>query len=359
MPDNATRTLVVGSLGVIGRSVVEHLDSLGLPVVGLSRRVSGPDQQSDVPHLIADITDRDSIGFVLEQLSDITHLVFAAYQEHPSLRAQVAPNVALLSGALDALRRAGAPLQHVTLYQGNKFYGAHLGPFKTPARESDPRLPGPNFYYDQEDLLAARAAEDGFHFTLLRPEGVCGVAVGNPMNLLTALAVYATLCRYEGIPYRFTGPDAAADVLYQVCDARLLARATAWAGRTPAAWDEAFNITNGDVFRWREMSTRIAAYFGIDCAPAQQLKLADHLPGYEPVWQEIVARHGLHPVPYRDIAAWNFADAIFHSSYDNVSSTIKLRQAGFADCIDTGQMFEELFGELVRRRLIPDPARPR
>jgi hypothetical protein len=142
-----------------------------------------------------------------DSLHDVTHLVFAAYQEQPSLAGQVAPNVDLLEGSLDALAAAGAALQHVTLYQGNKYYGAHLGPFKTPAREDDPRLLGPNFYYDQEDLLRLRAERDGFAFTIFRPEAVCGVATGNPMNLLTAIAVYANLCKHKNIPLRFPGPS--------------------------------------------------------------------------------------------------------------------------------------------------------
>jgi hypothetical protein len=102
-------------------------------------------------------------------VGDATHLVFAAYSEHGSLAAQIAPNVALLSNTLDGLAVAGAPLRHVTLYQGMKAYGAHLGPYRTPAREDEPRLLGPNFYYDQEDLLRRTAAERGFRFTVLRP----------------------------------------------------------------------------------------------------------------------------------------------------------------------------------------------
>ena len=305
------------------------------------------------PHVVADVSDEESMAGVVDRLSDVTHLVFAAYQQQASVAALVAPIVGLLRGALDGLRAAGAPLRHVTLYQGNKYYGAHLGTFKTPAHECDPRLPGPNFYYAQEDLLRARAGEDGFAFTLLRPEGVCGIATGNPMNLLTAIAVYASLCREEGIPYRFTGPDVAADIIYQVCDARLLARATAWAGTSPNARNEAFNVTNGDAFRWRHMAERIASYFGIDCAPPQPLTLADHLPAHEEVWKALVQKHGLVPVAYADLAAWGFADAIFHSTSDNLSSTIKIREAGFSDCIDSERMFVELFDELARRRLIP------
>jgi len=248
-----TRTVVVGALGIIGRNVVEHLADTGRSVVGLSRR-RPPLAASGAEHVLADVTDPGTGVRLRETLHDVTHLVFAAYQEHPSLAGQVAPNVKLLEGSLGALAAAGAPLQQVTLYQGNKYYGAHLGPFKTPAREDDPRLLGPNFYYDQEDLLCLRAERDGFAFTIFRPEAVCGVATGNPMNLLTAIAVYATLCKRKDIPLRFPGPELAADVLYQVTDARLLARATAWAGLAESARNQDFNITNGDTFRWRHCS---------------------------------------------------------------------------------------------------------
>jgi len=70
-----------------------------------------------------------------------------------------------------------------------------------------------------------------------------------PMNLLTAIAVYANLCKHKNIPLRFPGPEQAADVLYQVTDARLLARATAWAGLAESARNQDFNITNGDTWR--------------------------------------------------------------------------------------------------------------
>jgi hypothetical protein len=178
-----------------------------------------------------------------------------------------------------------------------------LGPFKTPAREDDPRLPGPNFYYDQEDLLRRRADRDGFAFTIFRPEAVCGVSTGNPMNLLTAIAVYATLCKHEGIPLRFPGPERAGDVLYQVTDARLLARATAWAGTAPGARNDAFNVTNGDTFRWRHMFPRIADYFGIPHAPGQQLKLSEQMPSHEKKWAEIAAAGELESISFTELTA--------------------------------------------------------
>jgi nucleoside-diphosphate-sugar epimerase len=353
LDEYGTRTLVVGALGVIGRGVVEHLADSGRSVVGLSRRQPPLAAHAGAEHVLADMTDPGTGVRLRDDLHDVTHLVVAAYQEQPSLAGQVAPNVNLLEGSLDVLASAGAALQHVTLYQGNKYYGAHLDPFKTPARKDDPRLLGPNLYYDQQDLLRRRAERDGFAFTIFRPEAVCGVATGNPMNLLTAIAVYANLCKHKYIPLRFPGPEQAVDVLYQVTDARLLARATAWAGLAENARDQDFNITNGDTFRWRHMFPRLAEYFGIAHAPAQQLRLTDHMPSQERDWEEIASLHRLEPTPFHELAAWGFADFIFHSTWDNVSSTIKIRQAGFPDCIDSEQMFIELFDALAVRNLIP------
>jgi hypothetical protein len=39
--------------------------------------------------------------------------------------------------------------------------------------------------------------------------------------------------------------------------------------------------------------------------------------------------------------------------FDNMSSTIKARRAGFHDCIDTEEMFKDFFAKLRRDRVIP------
>lgn len=43
---------------------------------------------------------------------------------------------------------------------------------------------------------------------------------------------------------------------------------------------------------------------------------------------------------------WQFGDFIFHLGFDNISSTIKTRRAGFHDCIDTEDMFARFFNDL-------------
>ena len=54
----------------------------------------------------------------------------------------------MLTNLLDALRMAESNVRHLTLLQGTKAYGVHHGPYKMPARESDPRFIASNFYYE-------------------------------------------------------------------------------------------------------------------------------------------------------------------------------------------------------------------
>ncbi|WP_104116142.1 SDR family oxidoreductase [Arthrobacter sp. B1805] len=351
--DDAKSVLVAGAGGVIGRHVADEYVRRGVPVRGLSRR---PVAGARWHHLSVDLLDADAARTGIEAAGDTTHLVFGAYVERPTTREQIEVNSALLRNALQGLEAAGAPLCHVTLYQGGKAYGAHLGYFNTPAKERDPRLIQPNFYYEQEDILRAAAAEHGFEATMLRPEGVVGYAVGNPMNILMVIAVYASISRELGQPLRFPGTHAAYDALYQVTDASLLARATVWAGSEPRAAGEAYNITNGDQIRWRHLWPAFARHFEMDYAEPQPVLLAEAMPQYEDLWNEMVVEHDLVSTPFRDLAGWSFGDFIFRSGFDNVTSTIKARQHGFSDCLDTEDRFIELLQALATDKVIPPVA---
>lgn len=57
--------------------------------------------------------------------------------------------------------------------------------------------------------------------------------------------------------------------------------------------------------------------------------------------------------PYEDLVAWQFGEFIIRSGFDNVTSTIKARKVGFADCLDTEDRFLELFDRLAANKVIP------
>jgi nucleoside-diphosphate-sugar epimerase len=206
-------------------------------------------------------------------------------------------NAALVRNLLSALAPVGS-VEHVALVTGLKHY---LGPFEaygkgalpeTPFREAQPRLDVPNFYYAQEDEVFAAAERDGFGWTVHRPHTIIGYAVGNAMNMGVTLAVYGTICRELGRPFVFPGSEMQWNGLTDVTDARVLAGHLLWAGTTPAARNQAFNIVNGDIFRWKWMWARLAAHFGVEPLPPPPggLPLETQLADAGPLWVGITWR---------------------------------------------------------------------
>jgi hypothetical protein len=71
------------------------------------------------------------------------------------------------------------------------------------------------------------------------------------------------------------------------------------------------------------------------------------------VWSSVVARHGLVPRSLSESAVWSYADFNFRRSYDVMSSTIALRQTGFAECLDTERMYLDHLQRFREQRALP------
>ncbi|WP_350350562.1 SDR family oxidoreductase [Microbacterium sp. A8/3-1] len=344
--------LVVGARGVIGGNLIAHLEKEGgWKVIGLSRR-GGPDVGA-VRHIAVDLLDRDDTTARLSGLTDVTHVFYAAYQDRPSWTELVAPNLAMLVNVVDAIEPVAPRLEHISLMQGYKVYGAHLGPFATPAKESDPPHMPPEFNVDQQQFLEGRQAGASWSWSALRPSVVAGVGLGNPMNLAMVIAIYASISKELGIPLRFPGKPGAYTSLIEMTDADLLAAATVWAATSPGSRNEAYNITNGDMFRWSSMWPKIAAFFELETAPPLPMRLSEIMADKASLWETMVERHGLRPTPYSDVSSWEFGDFVFAWDYDVIADTSKSRRAGFHSYVDSEQMFLRIFQDLRDRRLIP------
>lgn len=343
--------LVVGARGVIGGNLITHLEGLGWDVIGLSRR--GGTDRGSVRHLAVDLLDRDATIHQLRGLSEVTHLFYAAYQDRPSWAELVAPNLAMLTNVVDAVEPVAPGLEHISLMQGYKVYGAHLGPFATPAKESDPPHMPPEFNVDQQQFLERRQVGAAWSWSALRPSVVAGIGLGNPMNLAMVIAVYASMSKELGIPLRFPGKPGAYTSLIEMTDADLLAKATVWAATTEHARNEAFNITNGDLFRWSSMWPKIAAFFDLDVAPPLEMSLSEVMADKEGLWNAMVERRGLAPTSYAEVSSWAFGDFVFAWDYDVIADTSKSRRAGFHEYVDTEAMFLRIFQDLRDQRLIP------
>jgi nucleoside-diphosphate-sugar epimerase len=346
------KAVVVGALGVIGRKLIEHLGTLGdWEIVGLSRR--SPDFESAASYISVDLLDRADAEAKLSGLADVTHIFYCAFQARPTWAEHGAPNLAMLVNSVEPIAKASKRLRHVHLVQGNKIYGSHLGPFKTPAREEDPPHMLPNFYWDQENWLRVNQKTATWTWSALRPQTVCGFALGNPMNITTCIAVYATISKELGLPLRFPGKPGAFNAVYQVCDSQHLANAMTWCGTDERAANEVFNVTNGDFFRWKNVWPQFAKFFDMEVGDIQTIKLSEFMADKAPLWDSIVAKHGLQRIPYDQIAAWPFADYVFGTDWDVMTDTLKLRLHGFQDCLRTDAMFDRIFQEFRDMKVIP------
>jgi nucleoside-diphosphate-sugar epimerase len=344
--------LVVGANGVIGTNLIHYLSSLpGWNIIGLSRR--GGQSTNAVRYIAVDLLDPESCRVQLQSLTAVTHIFYAAYQDRPTWAELVPPNLAMLVNVVEAIEPIASKLQHISLMQGYKVYGAHLSPFKTPARESDGGHMPPEFNVDQQNFIEKRQQGKSWSLSAIRPSVVAGMALGNPMNLVMVIAIYASISKELGLPLRFPGKPGAYDKLLEMTDAGLLAKATVWAATNGQCANQAFNITNGDLFRWNDLWPKIASYFGMQTAPPLSMSLSTVMADKEPLWKSIQEKYGLTQHTYQELSSWPFGDAVFSWDYDFFADGTKARRLGFHEFIDTEQMFYGLFDELKAKKVIP------
>lgn len=352
----AKKAVIVGALGVIGRYIVEKLLAGGdWEVVGLSRRPA-----KDSPrytHVPVDLLDADDVAARLASLCDVTHVFYAAFQpgtgNAADYAAVVAPNRDMLVNSVSAIARRSPSLERVVLVTGTKYYGTHLGPVRTPMRETDPRHMPPDFYFDQIDWLTEFQRGKRWSWTELRPQTLCGFAPGTAMSIMPAIAVYAAISRELGLPLRFPGKQGAFGTIYQVTESAHFANAALWAATDERAANQAYNITNGDYFRWRNVWPRIASVFGMETGDVQTINLTRHMADKAGLWAHMTRKHGLVTFDFDQLVAWPFADYVFSSDWDVMSDVTKSRMHGFHDVVDSEAMFERLLTRFRQQKIVP------
>ena len=357
------KVLIAGASGVVGAAAVEAFLALDdWEVVAVSRRLPEIRHPRAFEFLSLDLQDAASTRAAIRGLPDVTHVVYAALFEKPGLiagwqeRDQMQTNLAMLRNLMEPLMEV-AKLRHFSLLQGTKAYGIHVHPMPIPAKERSPRDAHENFYWLQEDFLKAQAARRGFDFTILRPQLIVGSAYGVAMNLAPVIGAYAAICKAEKRSFGFPG---GISYVWEAVDARLLANVFTWAANAPAARGQHFNVTNGDVFEWRNLWPAMAEVLGVEPGPDQPCEMKQFLPARAGLWSEIVQRHGLRKLTMTELLgeSHHYADFCFAHGATELPppafvSTIKLRQAGFTEVCDTEEMFRYWLGDFIERRILP------
>lgn len=397
--------LVTGATGVAGSAVVDYLAGLdGWHVVAVWLGAPETTTKPNVTMLPADLLDKESIREKLSAFR-ITHLFHVAEYRQPRpndshekpvnvraikaglriawcfmpLVAKLGPrleeqyygrienvarlgdpgkkNLAMLRNAVEVLEEPPHRLQHVAVVTGGGYYGMHMGPYlypgwKIPFEEGDPRHPGPSKYFDIEDFLHGQASS--WTWSVVRPSFIIGFSSGSAHNFGTGIAVYASILKELGEPLIFPGGLGAYRCLWEASSATLVARMMHWSATEPAAANQAFNIVNGEQFQWCDLWPTFADYFGMDVSvPNRGCSVQRMFRDKEPVWRNLVAKHGIEDHAMPELLSPRFLDESMVIDWDVEFSMAKARHMGFDARVDNAQMFLDFFDRLRTRNIIP------
>jgi nucleoside-diphosphate-sugar epimerase len=353
---NRGRALVVGVTGIVGQAVARRLLADGWEIYGLSRSGSPVDGVTAVK---ADLGDPIGLARALDGVNPEL-VAITAWTRKDTEAENIAVNGGAVRNLLAALEQSKS-VRHVALMTGLKHY---LGPFEayatgkmpdTPFHEEEPRLDAPNFYYAQEDELFSSAERNGFTWSVHRAHTVFGYATGNAMNMVATLCAYAAICRKRGLPFVFPGSETQWNGVTDVTDAELLAEQILWAASNDAGHDQAFNIANGDAFRWRWLWPQVANHFGLEWEgfSGEPRTLEKAMEGTEATWREIADEHGLVESDLSRVASWWHTDGDLGRNIEVLTDMNKSRKAGFTGTRDTRDSFFDYAERYRAARVTP------
>ncbi len=363
------KVLIAGSTGVTGTALISHFSNLAdWQVVSTARRKPWI-ESAGTQHVCVDLLDAAACQAAFGPMSDVTHIVYAAVNENETDiirgwddQAQAEKNVNMLRNLLEPFiaNPAGA-FQHITLIHGMKAYGSHLPdvPKHLPFKESDATYEQLNFYHHQQAYVTELARDAGWNWTVLRPNGTIGVAVGGNLNWSLVLATHAALCAEAGEELPMPPGETA---LTEITDSDLIAQACAWAALAPAARNDVFNITNGDILAMHDVFPLLAQAFGLTLGKPRAYSIAEELDRLAPLWPQLVRRHKLRApedlsvllgATPQIVGVWSEALPPERKLLSGISSTIKLRQAGFGGCADSNTTIAKYIARYRELAILP------
>uniref|UniRef100_A0A5B6ZSI0 Iridoid synthase n=1 Tax=Davidia involucrata TaxID=16924 RepID=A0A5B6ZSI0_DAVIN len=311
-----------------------------------------------------DISDADDTLAKLSPLTDVTHIFYVTWTSRPTELENCEANGTMLRNVLGAVIANAPNLRHVCLQTGNKHY---IGPFELfgkvqphdpPFTEDMPRLDYPNFQYTLEDILFGEAAKkEGLAWSIHRPAVIFGCSPYSMMNLIGSVCVYATICKHENTPLKFPGSKAAWNSYSNASDADLIAEQQIWAAVDPNAKNEAFNCSNGDVFKWKHLWKVLAEQFSVEYVEFDEsenavVSLEEMMKDKGPVWDEIVREKELVPTKLEEVGIWWFVD-ITLSGEAMLDSMNKSKEHGFLGFRNSKNSFVSWIDKVKAYKIVP------
>ncbi|KAM3068427.1 hypothetical protein ACMFMG_009564 [Clarireedia jacksonii] len=335
--------------------------------------------------LVLDVTD-DRVEFIAldftkpptelaqemkEICKPVTHAYFASYVHKTRLEELETANRGLFKNFLEALMLSAFKLENVLLYTGGKYYGAAVRAVPIPCRESDPRLmsASENFYYPQEDFLAAKQKESKWTYNVVRPVGIIGYSPKpNGMNMAASLAVYLLLCKELNIEPRLATNQIFYNALEDLSYAPLIADLSIYVSTHRNCANEAFNVTNGDFICWRYFWPRLAGYFGLKIdseqefqqpmpeigATQQDFSFEEWFEGKREVWDRLCERVGKGSAKGMfDYVGGDLLDWSFRRTWVSPMNINKAKRFGWLGWIDSYDSMVQTWDKYKEKGLLP------
>jgi nucleoside-diphosphate-sugar epimerase len=361
------KVLVAGASGLVGSAAIRLFAAReDWEVVAVSRRP--PLEATRAKFIAVDLADEKHCREALAGISDVTHLVYAAVNEQPDNivagwfdAAQIEKNAAMLVNLLEPILASSPGFKHISLVHGAKAYGSHLAQARVslPYKESLPRVSQDNFYYRQEDYIAARQKGQSWSWTVFRPVMIFGAATGSNMNVFLVLAVLAALRKEAGLDLPM---PAGRSAVVDACDSDMIAEALEWAASSEAARNEAFNLVNGDIFRMHDAFPVVAESMGMPLGAPTAYDIVQEIRRLADLWPVVVRKYKLQASEDLDQLLGASLQLAGGWTYDlgdgdplgwGLTSTIKIRQAGFNACMESTEMMRKYIRRYQELRILP------
>ncbi|GLJ30634.1 hypothetical protein SUGI_0606580 [Cryptomeria japonica] len=369
--DKQRVALIIGVTGIVGNSLAEILplsDTPGGPwkVYGAARRPK-PDWSPNNPveYIQCDVLNRGETLERISTLKDVTHLFWVCWVNRETEEQNCEDNGRMFNNVLDALLPNAENLEHICLQTGGKHYigsfdnltkNEKFQPHESPFHEELTRLPGPNFYYTLEDILFdAAKKKKGLTWSIHRPTNIFGFSPWSLMNIIGTLCVYASICKYEGLSFKYPGNRITWEQFMGVSDAELIAEQEIWAATEPCAKNQAFNCTNGDVVKWKKLWKQIAEKFELEMLPyeGEGFSLAEAMKDKGPIWEAIVKENNLCPTKIEEVGTWWFVDLMLNIPFEAAFSMNKSKEYGFFGFRNTESSLLSWIDKMKLSKIIP------
>ncbi|KIW50479.1 hypothetical protein PV05_12064 [Exophiala xenobiotica] len=391
------KALVFGANGISGNYMVRALSrspERWSQVVALSRRPPSASQRSseNVRHVQADLLQEPKdLAQILknEHIQADVVFFFAYMQPTPKEGASLWSNAEelckvngqLLQNCFQALDLASIRPKRFLLQTGAKYYGGGLA---LPAIESDPRVPEPNFYYVQEDLLSEYSRRTGVEWNVVRPAFIIGAVEDAAMNSVYPLAVYAAVQKHKGEKLIWPGDVAAWEREVIQSSAWLNSYLSEFLTLHEDAKNQAFNAADACYFTYGRLWLELAGWYGIDytlpevgtegfqevpmgfkknlsIAPMPILRFKFSFvqwaerPENKTAWKELMEIHGLRGNPFGESLQriFEFLDFAVLPPFSLTLSVTKARKLGWNGYVDPILSHREVIEEFAAMKMIP------